>query len=109
MKTQKDNTRCCSESGTPHTHDGTEIQPKHTPKPLPDESTLRVILEAGMRYAHIRFDKEPIARAVNSHDELVEFAEMVSRSACDSQYLSTICICFSCKAKRLVAKIGRKQ
>lgn len=48
--------------------------------------------------------KKANARLIASAPELLMFAEKLSRTACQSQYVSTKCICFSCMAKELIAK-----
>lgn len=44
------------------------------------------------------------ARLIASAPELLDFAEIVARSACLQQVNQGRCICFACEAGRLVAK-----
>ncbi len=49
------------------------------------------------------------ARLIAKAPDLLEFAVIVSRSACLDQKVGNRCVCFSCKAKELIGQANGQQ
>lgn len=67
--------------------------------------------ETGLNLLECDADKrkrEAAERALNSHEALLDFAKLVSRSACLNQVLNDECICFSCRASEVISQAEAK-
>ncbi len=75
----------------------------HTPGPWKVGGVNSRTIHAG-KYWLADAENAADARLIALTPELLDFAEIVARSACLQQVNQGRCICFACEAQRLIAK-----